>query len=371
KPLTIGVPHRVAARAARPLAQQPAGSAGFINLVSLPEIIGEISGSGPKSKKVIAEVDRLVATFGPELHILCETDVADLSRAGGSLLGEAVARLRRGEVIKEAGYDGEYGVIRLMRPEELAPSASLFDLPATASALAGTKTPATPATGAPATGTPTTGTPTTGTPTTRTPPTGTPTTGRRPTPGAGRTPGRGRETADPSQAGRTAGESVPPGVSQLIRGATGSLLDRLDPDQRAAAEAAGPLMIIAGPGTGKTRTLTYRIAVQIAERGLPPEACLALTFTRRAAGEVRERLEKLAPAEAARLTVTTFHGLGQMILREHATQAGLTPDFGIADEQARLDLAAEIAGSRRGARQLLAAAAADPERRAEFSAALA
>src|SRR5215470_14057421 len=130
KPLTIGVLHRVSELADRPLAQQPAGAAGFINLVSLPEIIGEISGSGPKSKKVIAEVDRLVATFGPELHILCETDLADLSRAGGSLLGEAVARLRRGEGIKEAGYDGEYGVIRLMRPEELTPSASLFDLPA-------------------------------------------------------------------------------------------------------------------------------------------------------------------------------------------------------------------------------------------------
>ena len=155
------------------------------------------------------------------------------------------------------------------------------------------------------------------------------------------------------------------------RGQAGSLLDGLDPDQRAAAEAAGPLLIIAGPGTGKTRTLTYRIAAQISERGVPPGACLALTFTRRAAREVRERLEQLIPARAARLTVTTFHGLGLTILREHATRAGLTPDFGIADEQARLGVAAEIAGSQRGARQLLAAAAADPERRAEFSKALA
>ena len=130
-------------------------------------------------------------------------------------------------------------------------------------------------------------------------------------------------------------------------------------------------MIIAGPGTGKTRTLTYRIAAQVSERGLPPEACLALTFTRRAAREVRERLEQLIPAQAARLTVTTFHGLGLMILREHATRAGLTPEFGIANEQARLDVAVEIAGSQRGARQLLAAAAADPERRSEFSTALA
>ena len=158
KPLTIGVLHRVSELADRPPGRPPAGTAGFLNLVSLPEIIGEISGSGPKSKKVIAEVDRLVATFGPELHILCETDLADLGRAGGSLLGEAVARLRRGEVIKEAGYDGEYGVIRLMRPEELTPSASLFDLPATSQSdspatvpePAGAGTPAADATGTPA-----------------------------------------------------------------------------------------------------------------------------------------------------------------------------------------------------------------------------
>src|SRR5215468_5123104 len=324
KPLTIGVLHRVSELADRPPGQQPAGAAGFINLLSLPEIMGEISGSGPKSKKVIAEVDRLVATFGPELHILCETDVADLSRAGGSLLGEAVARLRRGEAIKEAGYDGEYGVIRLMRPEELTPSASLFDLPAaslfgpsaTVPEPAGARIPAADVTSTPATG-----------------------------------PVPDQETA--------------------ASGRAGSLLDGLDCDQRAAAEAAGPLMIIAGPGTGKTRTLTYRIAAQVAERGLPPEACLALTFTRRAAREVRERLEQLIPAQAARLTVTTFHGLGLMILREHAARAGLTPDFGIADEQARLGVAAELAGSPRGARQLLAAAAADPERRAEFGKALA
>jgi uncharacterized protein (TIGR00375 family) len=328
KPLTIGVLHRVSELADRPPDQQPAGAAGFINLVSLPEIVGEISGTGPKSKKVIAEVDRLVAALGPELRILCDTDVADLRRAGGSLLGEAVSRLRRGEVIKDAGYDGEYGVIRLMRPEELTLSASLFDLPA--SPLFDV-----------------------------------------PTAGTGPVPESDHEMAGPRRAEQKAAEPAPPGVSHTKRNAAGSLLDGLDPDQRAAAEAAGPLMIIAGPGTGKTRTLTYRIAAQVAERGTTPEACLALTFTRRAAREMRERLEGLVPAQAARLTVTTFHGLGLMILREHAARAGLTPDFGIADEPARLGVAAEIAGSQRGARQLLAAAAADPERRAEFGKALA
>ncbi len=128
-------------------------------------------------------------------------------------------------------------------------------------------------------------------------------------------------------------------------------------------------MIIAGPGTGKTLTLACRIAAQITGGGLPPEACLALTFTRRAAQEVRERLRTLMPAQAERPAVTTFHGLGLMILREHAARVGLTADFGVADEQARLAVAAEVAGSQRGARQLLASA--DPERRAQFGKALA
>jgi DNA helicase II / ATP-dependent DNA helicase PcrA len=342
KPLTIGVLHRVSELADRPPGEQPAGTAGFRNLVSLPEIVGEIKGSGPKSKAVIAEVDRLVATFGPELRILCETDVAELGRAGGSLLAEAVARLRRGEVIKEAGYDGEYGVIRLMRPEELAPSESLFDLPAVAREGPGAGIPA-----------------------------GAAATGRRAAAGTGPAPQRDRETAGPPRAGQAAAGWAPAGVSHAKRAAPVSLLDGLDPDQRVAAEAAGPLMIIAGPGTGKTRTLTYRIAAQVTEHGRPPEACLALTFTRRAARELRERLDTLAPDQAGRLTVTTFHGLGLMILREHAARAGLTPDFGIADEQARLSVAAEVAGSQRAARQLLAAAAADPERRAELGQALA
>jgi uncharacterized protein (TIGR00375 family) len=328
KPLTIGVLHRVSELADRPPGQRPAGAAGFLNLVSLPEIVGEIKGSGPKGKAVIAEVDRLVATFGPELRILCETDVAELSRAAGGLLAEAVARLRRGEAIKQAGYDGEYGVIRLMRPEDLAPSASLFDLPAAATEQPGTADPA----------------------------------------GTAPAPQRDPKTAGP---GLAAAGSAPAGVSHAKRAAPASLLDGLDPDQRAAAEAAGPLMIIAGPGTGKTRTLTYRIAAQVAEHGRSPEACLALTFTRRAARELRERLDALAPDQAGRLTVTTFHGLGLMILREHAARAGLTAGFGIADEEARLGVAAEIAGSQHAARRLLAAAADDPERRAELGKALA
>ena len=111
-------------------------------------------------------------------------------------------------------------------------------------------------------------------------------------------------------------------------------------------------MIIAGPGTGKTRTLTHRIAVEIS--GDQAQASLAITFTRRAAEELRARLAALLPGPGPGVTVTTFHGLGLMILREHAEEAGLAPGFGVADDAARLEIAAELTGSARDGRRLLA-----------------
>src|SRR5262249_56557017 len=103
-----------------------------------------------------------------------------------------------------------------------------------------------------------------------------------------------RATAEP--AGPRVGQPLP-GPAALGH-AGGLLLASLDPGQREAALAAGPLMILAGPGTGKTRALTHRIAILVAERGVAPEACLALTFTRRAAAAARQRRRAPPPPPA-------------------------------------------------------------------------
>ena len=101
RPLTIGVLNRVTELADRPEGYRPEGAAASVNLVALPEVVGEILGAGPKSKKVSAEVSRLVGALGPELGILMDVPVADIGRAGGSLLAEAVTRLRAGTVHKD------------------------------------------------------------------------------------------------------------------------------------------------------------------------------------------------------------------------------------------------------------------------------
>ena len=335
KPLTVGVLHRVAELADRPAGFRPDGAAGFACLVQLPQIIGEILGTGPKSKKVTAEAGRLVGALGPELTILREVPLDDLRRVGGARFAEGIGRLRRGEVITQAGYDGEYGTIRLFGRDELDGSAlfAMTDLAAPAQAQ--------------------------------------------------------KNQAQKNSAERSGVSPAAPRPRARRGGAapasaalgTGSVLDGLDPDQRAAATAAGPLLIIAGPGTGKTRTLTHRIAHQVAELGRPARQFLAITFTRRAAQEMRDRLAGLgagsgpaevspaevSPAEmspagagsADELTVTTFHGLGLRILREHPEAAGLPPSFGVADEPALVRVAAELTGSERDGRKL----AGDPQGR--------
>jgi superfamily I DNA/RNA helicase len=123
-------------------------------------------------------------------------------------------------------------------------------------------------------------------------------------------------------------------------------------------QAASPLMIVAGPGTGKTRTLTHRIAAQVAA-GVPASRILALTFTRRAAQEMAARLAVLeGPGGLAGVTVTTFHGLGLRILRELHGQAGLPADFQVADEAAVTEVMAELAVTPAPAAQAGTAAAA-------------
>ncbi|HEX2094695.1 MAG TPA: UvrD-helicase domain-containing protein [Longimicrobiaceae bacterium] len=109
-------------------------------------------------------------------------------------------------------------------------------------------------------------------------------------------------------------------------------LSHLNPEQREAAEHfERPLLVLAGAGSGKTRVLTHRIAYLIEEMGVDPASILALTFTNKAAGEMRDRVRALLGREPSGMWIGTFHAIGARILRRHATRLGWTPSFLIYD----------------------------------------
>src|SRR3954470_5322295 len=112
------------------------------------------------------------------------------------------------------------------------------------------------------------------------------------------------------------------------------LLAGLTPEQAAAARhGPGPLLIVAGPGTGKTRTLTHRIAHLLASQQASPRQILAVTFSVRAAVELRLRLADLLGERSARgILAATFHSVCARLLREHATLFGRTEAYTIYDQ---------------------------------------
>ncbi len=112
----------------------------------------------------------------------------------------------------------------------------------------------------------------------------------------------------------------------------------LNEDQlRAVTEGDGHCLVLAGPGSGKTRTLIYRVAYLL-EQGIPPSAILLVTFTVKAAREMLQRVDTLLHRHPDGLWGGTFHHIGNLILRQHASRLGFTPQFTILDEEDATDL---------------------------------
>jgi len=275
KPLTVGVLHRVHELADR---REPQLTKGFFSLIPLPEVLSEILNCGPATAKVAAAYEHLLERLGPELPILMDVSLHEIREAGGPLLVEAIGRMRRNEVIREEGYDGEYGVIRLFREGErksIAGQGCLFS-----------------------------------------------------------TSTRKRVHRKPP--------SFPVEASSLGVGAkrqrekpcsADPVLDPLNPEQKEAVlHEGGHLLIVAGPGTGKTLTLTHRIAHLIRSGQAEPQQVMALTFTHKAAKEMKDRLASLLTDLPSPVGVSTFHGLCLSILKEHAGRLKLPEPFTVCSE---------------------------------------
>lgn len=277
KPLTIGVANRVYELSDRKGGVIPPKTAGkVISLVPLPEILSEIMQVGPSSKSVTFEYENLIQKLGSELSILTEVPVDEIEKIHSPLLAEGIKRLRKGQVIRQAGYDGEYGVIKLFEEGELVKKNFTnlkldIEIP-------------------------------------------------EPLPA---------KTEKSYITGKTV-EFEPIEKPDNKKPETYAL----DEFQEAAVKNnAKRLLIVAGPGSGKTTVLTRRIANFIKEKAVEASGCLAITFTRRAAQEMKDRLKKLLPDDFDLINIHTFHSLCFSILKENASKAGLSPDFKVISEQ--------------------------------------
>ncbi len=277
KPLVLGVLHRVEELADRPQGYRPATGVDFTHLVPLEDILAQLLRVGPKSKKVASAQTHLLETLGPELDILRDLPLTALTDSKIPHFSEAVRRVRQHEIAFSPGYDGEYGRLQIFSPHEwqqLSGQRQLFNIPETVSAAAAEAdlphyTEAL---------------------------------------NAGLNPPLSRVLEALETAEKAVNLSSPAAI-------------HLNPEQQAVVDHDnGPLIVVAGPGTGKTRVLTERIVHLVNDRKVSAEQILAVTFTQKAAEEMQDRLGGRLGPEKGKPLVATFHGLCLQLLQEEAPQ---------------------------------------------------
>jgi uncharacterized protein (TIGR00375 family) len=283
KPLTMGVLHRVETLATRPDGHRPRKWYPFHRLIPLEDLLANILCVGAKSKKVQRAYRAVLERLGNEFSVLHFLDRQIIEKAGIPLLGEAIHRMRTNRVSFAPGYDGEFGTFSLFNEDErdrLLGQVGLF---------------------------------------------------------------AGFQPVDPSSDTVAADSSCAAGGPyEPCRAERLDLSDRpmiqLNEQQQQAVDCIdGPLMIIAGPGTGKTRTLTHRIArlIQSDDAG---NDVLAVTFTNKAAREMKERLHAMVGPSISLPFVGTFHAFGYRWLNDECGDCSLT----VVDEATRSDIVRDI-----------------------------
>ncbi len=254
KPVTVGVMNRVMELAERGRGEFPESAAPFWRMLPLMEVVAQALAVGPQSKRVASAYMELLRKLGPELSILWTLPLDEIRTQAPEIIVEGIRRVRKGELSIRPGFDGEYGKVELFAPGErdhFAGQESWIAL-GVAPRARSKKVRAVKKKG------------------------------------AKRVTSREEEERDHD----------------------------LNEEQKIAVETKDrPVLVQAGPGTGKTRTLTKRIAALLKSGQTEPEAITAVTFTRKAAEEMRERLQQLLPKETAdRCWVGTFHQLGVRLL---------------------------------------------------------
>ncbi|MFH1287777.1 MAG: UvrD-helicase domain-containing protein [bacterium] len=298
--VTVGVLNRVVQLADRDPGDIPF-SVPFHSITSLASLLAEVLNVNESSKKVKDGYHSLIQKGGSEFHILLNLPLEDVKLAGGEIVAEGIRRMRNKEAIVQRGYDGEFGRIRFFGKNEkeiLRVGTGLFASPETEHLPHIVK------------------------------------------------------TVDFSikEYKKMFGEKH----AEIRKDKNAKSADTVNvlnkEQQKAVSHYRGPCLIIAGPGTGKTFTLTNRIANLIEEYKTAPENILALTFTNKAAGQMQDRLRKILRNEdvSGRITISTFHALGLDILKEHADMFDRNPGFLIfSDAEKKFILTRKLGVSRK------------------------
>ncbi len=323
KALTLGVMHRVAELADRPYGFIPNGAPFYKSLIPLPEILSDYFGCGKNSKKVDQTYFDLIQRFGSEWKILTIIPVEELKSRTGLTLAEGINRVRKGKVTIKPGFDGEYGTISVFSPEErrgekiqISLFARLDDLPCTSK-----KSPPSPA--------------------------------------------HIEKTCTDRGINISDQAILPLDQDQTKQCATQNkqrhdqlrhnvqdlqkeeiFTHELNSEQIKAVKTLpeGPVLVIAGPGTGKTRTLVYRMAYLIKKCIISPDEIIAITFTNKAAKEMKQRLESVIhPALSSSPFIGTFHQYCLTTLKRY----GPNPEFTLFHTYDSLGLIGHILDNRK------------------------
>ncbi len=278
QPVTVGVMNRVMELADREEAVMPKRGAPYWRLLTLQEIVAQSLGVGPQSKKVDLVYRDLLAKLGPELTILWALPLDEIARNAPDIVTEAIRRVRAGEVSIEAGFDGEYGTVKLFGEGERQQiqGQSTFVPVQTVDSR------------------------------------------------------KGRKKATTSRTKKSK-------QKQVHQTPTVDVTYLNEEQESAIGISDRPVLVQAGPGTGKTRTLISRISRLIQDCRADPETITAVTFTRKASAEIKERLESLlGKQQAVKCWAGTFHQLGSRILDMFEKSGLAEPRANILTEDAAM-----------------------------------
>ncbi|MBN2041663.1 MAG: UvrD-helicase domain-containing protein [Spirochaetes bacterium] len=294
KPVTKGVMYRIAELADKDSEEIKKDTADFFSITSLPDLLAEIMNKKNSSaKSVQQEYFRLLELLGSEFHILLSADPADIKKAGGETLSEGIQRLRQGDVIITEGYDGEFGRIKVFSADEIETFSgiSLFRQTVKKSS-------------------------------------------------AKTVPDRLSVKFDVKKFQELKKENT-----EIIATSEVPLTTTFTTEQSQAIQHfEGPCMVIAGPGSGKTRILTERI-INLINNNISPENILAVTFSNKAAKEILERVNKIdGSGNAANTAICTFHSFGLSVLKKYYSNFERPEHFYILDPAEKNEILKELTG---------------------------